>query len=1326
MPRNSRVHPATGRFQPSPLKRHSKKTKQIVVLGGQQRRRQELLQTMQEIRAMEEASDDGDSSERQDGSDAEMGWESEDLDDPLGLEAVDPTDDDYIPQHNTENRRQASETPVDDYEDIFQGRLAQGDEVNSEQRQQVTATEVPRKTSMETLHNWQALIPTLHNPYLVFLDKSIAKIYNHSKKDVLQSLCTRSNCPATSLDIMCLYLNHFAELQVIGCSCETIPQLLVANGLFPCTPVAPRYAVSIPLLDFYRGLFERSCDAIHALSNALHTVYEKKGFRMVDKDGIPIKDPFRRSLGHAVQWFDALELHTKAKVDEAIHKSDQLLQSDHAAKVESPTPLKSTESPSTLDPCSLDDILQGKPAVSPPPSPGMFEAGTGECHRMLRDLCPACFGGSHFGRPLKEGGDIHVAIDGNFHHRHIAGAGEDIPFHRPMHFVSKSFIDRVGDRIQEARGKKPKKYVPVVPDIAVDACHESHNAAKGEHVISADDDEHVQKRKGLQFDDKGLMALVCRHDIPILFANIDTPGEQQKYAVGMLEVFFNLIPLNAVVVGLYDIACVLHRSLLKYDLLPDWITSRLQLATSAMHAYGHQWSCQLVYNPRLHLGLGLSDGEGVERLWSKLRKLIGVQRRSGRSRRIWLIDRQADAVARELRDGLGDWIVNRFSKGVGPQSDKAREQVRQAKVSLHILRQQWEDQKKTQLSLRAHSPAKLKKEVSKVLALHAQIEGLDASIRMARKAITEAHVTRTSLKLLIDLKETQDLLKRQAEGLYASLNIEEEFPALKGVDAQHLIIFLLARDLKINIRKRAIGSFLEWYRLDQSVGGKAEAIGTKAHQDTRKTIAKRKPALMNALRLFNSYVEDLEKQRDKCPSIPIPLRLPLDLKSLQESVDLFQDVWITPCEGEIPMWLQNVDVRAGIHGMLKLDRCSEERIRLGIEADNLCRWFSRELTAVELARRRPERNPDEPLLLLLEERRNELIHLQGRWRAVPAARTRLIAAVDSAAATAMRYAGNPSSPNAKWIIAAGPDEDIDDVIEGIEGRVQHDTAKVDSDEEEPPQSDDDDSEVEGELTTVHGAGFTIPPLPTLKTVWTLPTPLRIDTLLFTQLKAASATIAVHHDLTAPRHMAGSLIDLDRRDLVGLVDNRPITSGCLNSLMLLFQVISSSPAAKRTAIFTSFVFMYALQRDDDALWRNSKDTRFWEKDVWIFPIHRLEQFHWVLAILLPASHSILVFDSFGGQPRAWKHQMKELNTVAYRMTMLASKAKGETINPKPKVWTLSPLSTSRIQFNGHDCGLWVLAVAAAWLRGCHVPSLTEEEMPEFRHACLRLTHDLALK
>ena len=45
---------------------------------------------------------------------------------------------------------------------------------------------------------------------------------------------------------------------------------------------------------------------------------------------------------------------------------------------------------------------------------------------------------------------------------------------------------------------------------------------------------------------------------------------------------------------------------------------RMQFATSAMHAYAHQWQCQLVYSPRMMKGVGLTDGEGVERFWSRM------------------------------------------------------------------------------------------------------------------------------------------------------------------------------------------------------------------------------------------------------------------------------------------------------------------------------------------------------------------------------------------------------------------------------------------------------------------------------------------------------------------------------------------------------------------------------------------------------------------------------------------------------------------------------------------------------------------------------------
>ena len=44
------------------------------------------------------------------------------------------------------------------------------------------------------------------------------------------------------------------------------------------------------------------------------------------------------------------------------------------------------------------------------------------------------------------------------------------------------------------------------------------------------------------------------------------------------------------------------------------------MAIPIFHCYGHKASCQIQYSPRRIKGIGLTDGEGVERLWSFLRK----------------------------------------------------------------------------------------------------------------------------------------------------------------------------------------------------------------------------------------------------------------------------------------------------------------------------------------------------------------------------------------------------------------------------------------------------------------------------------------------------------------------------------------------------------------------------------------------------------------------------------------------------------------------------------------------------------------------------------
>ena len=135
-----------------------------------------------------------------------------------------------------------------------------------------------------------------------------------------------------------------------------------------------------------------------------------------------------------------------------------------------------------------------------------------------------------------------------------------------------------------------------------------------------------------------------------------------------------------------------------------------------MHAYVHQWSCQIIYNPRIREGPGLSDGEGVERFWSRLRKMIGVTRVSAvrhlwyihscsltspqRRRRIWMLDRQARSIGAELRDDLGDWIRRRL-KTIATEESESHKILSKCGVPVSELRTQWWLQKAAQLSIRA-------------------------------------------------------------------------------------------------------------------------------------------------------------------------------------------------------------------------------------------------------------------------------------------------------------------------------------------------------------------------------------------------------------------------------------------------------------------------------------------------------------------------------------------------------------------------------------------------------------------------------------------------
>ncbi|KAJ7587929.1 hypothetical protein C8J56DRAFT_1049993 [Mycena floridula] len=1198
------------------------------------------------------------------------------------------------------------------------------------------------RTKRTLLENWKTLLPKLQSPLLHYRANSRAKV--SSPVVTASATCSSLSCVSEVHSVLCLYFDHFRYIQVTSCRCENTAQVLVKHGLFPASPTAPETAIAIVLLDFYRALFERSCEAVHALAAALQTVYLRRGYSLLGSNGDLYKEPFRRGLGYAIQWYDCLHIETERIVDAAVDASDALVQSKRENQENIlKSPLPSTVSPSELKPCTLaelrsnvmpvypgpvpavgtssvEDTAKSSGSTAPPPTPARGTLTPGECHRMLQKRCPACFGETLFGRTLHQGGDIHVSVDGNFHHKHTKSSAEDLDFYNPQNFLSKEYVDAVGVRNDKARQAPPRAYKQVVPDSAVDGCQDAHHAAKGDEASSSEKSNH--------FDNKGLMALVCQHDIPLFFTNIDTPGEQQKYVHALLEYLFSMLPPQAVVVVLYDIGCVVDRSINKYDLLPDWIACRIQFVTSAMHAYGHEWSCQLVYNPRLQRGLGLTDGEGTERLWSRLRKLIGIERRSGRKRRIWLIDRQSDAIANDLRDGLGDWINHRSKKLIPAQAKKAQAILDKCRVEIDVLRTEWAAQTKAQLSSRAKQPAILKKELEKVLALQTEVDGLEAVVDVAKKAMQAARSPKSALRLIASLKANQKELLSQVEELYSSLNVVAEFPELVGLDLDYVKNILLAHDLKMSIRKRAVGTFWEWERLDQSVRGKHQTIA----------IAKRKPALMRAIARFNKLVRKLTKWSNIPASIPPPLPLPTDLQGLRDCQDLAQDVWITPSSdsGPGPRWLTDPNTRQGMQAMLKLDRCLEEQRRLNRESDNLLRSFGRELTALEVALRNPEYSH---LASALEERRSHLWQLKPRWITPSVSQSKFDYAISNARSTAMSIAGESLATELLWIttnIVSSLDLEAEaaEVIEApaaetfVADLLAVELFEHNSDCEEPLVSGESDSDSgfdSDEGIVAHNHVFFDLELPQLSLPsWTKLKENCTDPSLSEQCHNLEPNIT-DSDPCAPRGLPGTSIRLDRSEIQRLVSSKGwLNSGCINSLAQLISHLLGD-ATKRYSILSSFIVPGAVKDTDSSLWRTAKGAEYWEKDVWIIPVHREEEHHWVLAVIIPSQRAFYLFDSYAGGEQSWESDLSKLMVVVHRLTRLAQSHGHDLVVETDGAWTATPLINEAIQTNGHDCGLWILAGISSVLRGYTRPGLSEKEMPQFRKLLLAQVHTLSL-
>ncbi|KAF7372519.1 hypothetical protein MVEN_00113800 [Mycena venus] len=549
-------------------------------------------------------------------------------------------------------------------------------------------------------------------------------------------------------------------------------------------------------------------------------------------------DPFRHFLIQAVQWARNLRDRVEKKVaavlaqvesggHSAQHQNQQqklqirpLWPSQPLRRPPRPLQPPTTSSPQ-LRICPPPDAsgpsVASGPLAPPNPSPGPPPLKPGRAHRILRERCPACFNLNEWGQPLaNEGGDVQLGGDACFSYRRLR----------------KHKVDALAQKINNTRKRPANKAKPFMPQ---------------------------EKRKAnlKRYDASGVFVMTCHHGQVIFLCNVDTPGEQQQYIITMLEEVFSMLPPHATVLQAYDVGCVTDHSLNLSNrcasgfktVFPATICEWISFVINGMHAYGDHWACQLVYSPRFRPGMGLADHEGVKRFWLRIRNLIPLTRGQWH---IWMIDQYAAFMHRA-----------------------AMKTLQECRVPERELHAEWAAQKEAQTSIHAHkslllilvrvpqqlcvdAPAHLRHELEKVLSLQTQIDTVEKTIDDTKKTLQGSGASVHLLALLRGLEQTHKRLGREAEELYASLKIQKTFPGLRDLPLEFAQTLHVMRDLKINIRKCAIGSFFEWESLDCAVSGRQGPLGTKLHQSTHKAISKRQPSLLKAIKKFNMCCATLE------------------------------------------------------------------------------------------------------------------------------------------------------------------------------------------------------------------------------------------------------------------------------------------------------------------------------------------------------------------------------------------------------------------------------------------------------------------------------------
>ncbi|KAH9443064.1 hypothetical protein Pst134EB_027418 [Puccinia striiformis f. sp. tritici] len=523
--------------------------------------------------------------------------------------------------------------------------------------------------------------------------------------------------------------------------------------------------------------------------------------------------------------------------------------------------------------------------------------------------CPRCFGPIQ--NEVKQNPaepDINLNMDGNYQQRHYHHASKDCPredqypslFLPPSKIASD--IERISATENAATGINPP-------------CSETHKAA----------DDTRNGTTWDRCDDNGLFASTCRHDVPLAIINVYKTGEKLYYPVSILRNFLADFPNHKVGV-LYDIGCHLEAHVVKRNLLSDRVAD-LRFGTSVFHAYVHEWSCQVKYNPRLNDWWGLTDGEGLERFWSFMSPLVSTLRVSTRLHRLVSIQARAEYYSDQLTLSTGEWFAKKFldctkaNQAASLVLHQLYELANPATPGSNYTNQFFEGQWLLEQNYHLHlnqNREKQRQELGKLLCLQ---EELDAAWQ-AESTTAEQGIARAAACRDIDAR-----LRRQRTTIGPHALID-------NLNRNQSELLWKAWYSKIDVRQQYLALAKEKQPLLQACcPGEQTTLGTNSNESLMRSLRKRGDLLRNSINVYNRRALDFAAA---CPTRHAPPTITYDeLLHLQPDDAFWNDGLFT--NGNEP-WAIDANTQCGIRSLASFKRSQEEHRRIGWEVRRAMCW----------------------------------------------------------------------------------------------------------------------------------------------------------------------------------------------------------------------------------------------------------------------------------------------------------------------------------------------------------------------------------------------------